>query len=638
MDISGYTYVGVLAWLEQEWRRFHREREEWASERAVLSGMVSALQGKVGTLQEKLQAADTDARRWRRKAAGSLVSEQSEDELPPTETVETLRLLARQPRRGSAPEAEPLQSQGALPLASVQPHPVPPVAPAAPASEAPVPQPPAQPPVQQPTPQQAEHAQQQRHIVSPRPKPLPAPPGSNLSSSVNSMSEARSSTGGEDSDADTVLQAFSADPSASQSGLATVKQRVGESKSQRRDIYRAQEAAVKQQASEMRRMGSEAPGSPTPEETGSTAPAAGSESAKGERRHWELRSTVRGHFGPVRCACWSGDGAVAVTGGDDGAVRMWDTRRMLRGRDHRDDPIRTLRGPVSAVLSVDSTRDEVLAGCADGQVRLWQLPQQGEEGEGGQGKGPGLGTVLHGHSDAVWGLSILRGQGADATLSFCSCSADGALLLWRRGSAGAPPAVERRIRPATELRVPGVGSGVAVNYSRAPDGTRRVLLAYAAESWGGGIALFSVQAADATVVWHRALSARPTCLSAPPGLSQWARRRGGHIDVSVQCAAVGDSGGGVDVFDASDGRSVVALGPHTDAVTSVEYCAECMLTSSHDGTVRRHEAEGVCTELAVPHERRLGEVITGLVCHAAKGVTVTIGADSSIAVHTAPKT
>ena len=68
-------------------------------------------------------------------------------------------------------------------------------------------------------------------------------------------------------------------------------------------------------------------------------------------RVWDLRTgaargeTLRGHSGGVEAvAVGEVDGTpVAVTGGDDGTVRMWDLRTASRGEALRMTPTRSKR-------------------------------------------------------------------------------------------------------------------------------------------------------------------------------------------------------------------------------------------------------------------------------------------------------
>ncbi|MFZ5477421.1 MAG: WD40 repeat domain-containing protein [Myxococcota bacterium] len=87
-------------------------------------------------------------------------------------------------------------------------------------------------------------------------------------------------------------------------------------------------------------------------------------------RGWDLRTGAQvalyyGHAGPVRALAATPDGALLVTGSDDGSVRVWETDT---GRPRL--PLYAGRSPVLRV-AVDATRVAALG--EDGIVRVWDL-------------------------------------------------------------------------------------------------------------------------------------------------------------------------------------------------------------------------------------------------------------------------
>ena len=77
--------------------------------------------------------------------------------------------------------------------------------------------------------------------------------------------------------------------------------------------------------------------------------------------------TLHGHAGAVRAVAYSRDGKQLATGGDDNAVRIWDT---ATGRE-----IACLRGHSGAVLGVAWSPDGVCLATAsrDGTARIWDV-------------------------------------------------------------------------------------------------------------------------------------------------------------------------------------------------------------------------------------------------------------------------
>ena len=108
-----------------------------------------------------------------------------------------------------------------------------------------------------------------------------------------------------------------------------------------------------------------------------------------------LEQVLTGHAGPVRSVAVTADGARAVSGGEDGTVRVWD---LAAGQQQA-----TLTGHEGAVMSVAVTADgaRAVSGGEDGTVRVWDLAtgqqqadahrprRRGGVGGGHRGRGQG---------------------------------------------------------------------------------------------------------------------------------------------------------------------------------------------------------------------------------------------------------
>ena len=101
-----------------------------------------------------------------------------------------------------------------------------------------------------------------------------------------------------------------------------------------------------------------------------------------------LRQTLTGHTDGVWAVAVSADGRTAVSGGDDGTVRVWDLAgtaapRALTGHD---------RGVWAVAVSADGRT--AVSGGDDGTVRVWDLA------------GTAAPRALTGHDRGVWAVAV----------------------------------------------------------------------------------------------------------------------------------------------------------------------------------------------------------------------------------------
>ncbi|KAJ9436603.1 Striatin-like protein [Diplonema papillatum] len=574
VDISHYSYQGVMAWMEDEWRKFHREREEWANEKALLCATVDQLK----RLLRVAQAGEASSSR-RIKALEAQVLQQNGGRPAPDDANSPLSDTGE---GGSPQDLHPGITSLQIPAVKTE------ITGRKPAGPVPT--------------SQSDKAL--RLVVSNDRLKRLRDDQSDGSSEVSDVPAAQAAWA-ESSTNSQIGSPAAGGPASPQAGGETAGAR-------KKDGRRMKVPPI----------GTSGDPDLPPEEVGPPSPQAASQTpisaiATGYQnaKAWELRASLRGHFAAVRCACWCGDGMLMLTGGDDHVVRLWDARRVLKGKDrnNREEPIVTFRGHTSAVLAVRAHKDDVVAAARDGCIRVWKVPHNRDSDDKQQSSLNGGLAVLTEHKDSVWGISLLA---SEPELTFASVGADGRMLVWkRRPGEGGAVVLDTRFA-ATSAMNGGSFSPISCHLAAT-----RFTVTYTNQRDASvtGIAVYS---RHASLLWHRTLSARPTSLA---------------INPSGKLGGIGFIDGKLELFDAADGTITSTATQHASLISSVDFAQDVVFTASHDGRVLALAVDNpsqIVQQLPSPHTKRLGECVHVVLYHTGRGIVVTTGADSSIAWYT----
>jgi WD40 repeat protein len=291
----------------------------------------------------------------------------------------------------------------------------------------------------------------------------------------------------------------------------------------------------------------------------------------------------------LHSVCLSGDGRYALSGGDDGTLRLWE---LSTGRC-----LRTFKGPTRMAFSVCLSGDGryALSGGDDGTLRLWEVST-----------GRCLRT-FGGHTDPVSSVCL----SADGRYAL-SGSWDKTLRLWEL------PSTFEKVLPLEPSRLTGAAAAVAADrgYRQGMEEGRRAL-----------------ERGDAPAALRALREARdqPGCRRRPEALALWtrlyrllprasqvggwqARVFKGHT-ASVRSVFLSGggryalSGGGEDktvrLWEVATGRCLRIFKGHTDQVWSVCMSSDgrYALSASRDKTLRLWEAAtGRCLRAFEGHE------------------------------------
>ena len=348
---------------------------------------------------------------------------------------------------------------------------------------------------------------------------------------------------------------------------------------------------------------------------GATAVSGGED---GVVRVWDLgggceQATLAGHTDWVRSVAVTHDGTRAVSGSDDGSVRVWD---LKDGREQA-----SLAGHERPVWSVAVTPDgsRAVSGGEDGSVRVWDLKDGREE------------TVLTGHIGWVWSVAVTP-DGARAV----SGGEDASVRVWDLRTGREETALTGHPRQVFTVAV-------------TPDGTRAVS--------GGGDGTVRVWdlarrqpifAGHVGWVWSAAVTpdgARAVTGGGDGTVRLWDLDTGGELatltgaerpvwSVAVTPDASRAVSGGSDrmvrVWDLAAGGAPTVFAGHSRPVWSVAVTADgaTAVSGGGDGTVR-------IWDLATGRERSIlahaGEVFAVAVTPDGAGA-VSGGADGTVRV------
>jgi WD40 repeat protein len=256
----------------------------------------------------------------------------------------------------------------------------------------------------------------------------------------------------------------------------------------------------------------------------------------GAIRIWELdqgheQAALTGHTDWVRAVAVTPDGTRAVSGSDDGSVRIWD---LDTGEEQA-----SLTGHTGEVFSVAVTPDgsRAVTGGSDKSVRVWDLATGQEL------------AVLDGHRRPVWSVAVTP-DGARVV----SGSGDGAVRIWD-------------LTTETEQAILTGHAGEVFSVAVTPDGTRAVT--------GGH---------DGSVrVWDLLLGREQATLTGHSGWV-WAVA----VASDGRRAVSGGEDGSVRVWDLATGRVQATLTGHTRQVLSVAVTPDGTraVSGGSDGSVR----------------------------------------------------
>ncbi|KAI7901369.1 WD40-repeat-containing domain protein [Cokeromyces recurvatus] len=167
------------------------------------------------------------------------------------------------------------------------------------------------------------------------------------------------------------------------------------------------------------------------------------EQQQNQPKIWKPRITIKGHLDSVRAVCFHPKEMIAASGSDDGTVKIWNLQRATgkdgiapkKGALEEADPCITFRGHTNAVTGVliSELQNKVYSASLDSTIRVWKLPAEDHGLFSPVDPSLNMATYI-GHTDAIWDFKFSSTKYQKTLLA--SASADGTIKIWDTESTG----------------------------------------------------------------------------------------------------------------------------------------------------------------------------------------------------------
>lgn len=323
------------------------------------------------------------------------------------------------------------------------------------------------------------------------------------------------------------------------------------------------------------------------------------------RKTWNAKYTLRSHFDSVRALAFHPQEPVLITASEDHTLKLWNLQKTVPAKKSASldvEPLYTFRQHTGAVLclAMSTTGEQCYSGGLDGDINCWNIPSSNIDPYDSYDPTV-LRSILEGHTDAVWGLSVNHTKG-----HLVSCSADETVKLWSPQSKipllntftseveGTPSSVDF-VRDEVDRIVVAYNSGHCLLYDTETG--KQVIKLEAAQEIAGNVGKYINK-----VVSHPTL---PITITA-------------HEDRHIR------------FWDNTTGLLVHSMVAHLDAVTSLAIDSHglYLLSGSHDCSIRLWNYDNkTCVQEITAHRKKFDESILDVAFHPSKPYIASAGAD-----------
>ncbi|EFA01950.2 Striatin-3-like Protein [Tribolium castaneum] len=323
------------------------------------------------------------------------------------------------------------------------------------------------------------------------------------------------------------------------------------------------------------------------------------------RKTWNAKYTLRSHFDGVRALAFHPNESVLITASEDHTLKLWNLQKTVPAKKSASldvEPLYTFRnhtGPVLC-LAISGTGEFCYSGGLDGVINCWNVPNSNIDPYD-LFEPDVLNTTLQGHTDAVWGLSVLNSR-----QHLLSCAADGTVKLW------APHSKVQLLNTFTSEQ-----DGIPSSVDFVRDQPNRIVAAYASSH----CVVYDSETAKSVM---RLESSQD---SVNPNNKQ-INRIVCHPTLPLTITAHEDRH--VRFWDNHTGKMVHSMVAHLEAVTSlaVDPNGLYLLSGSHDCSIRLWNLDNkTCVQEITAHRKKFHESILDVAFHPTRPYIASAGAD-----------
>ncbi|XP_022905740.1 striatin isoform X2 [Onthophagus taurus] len=324
------------------------------------------------------------------------------------------------------------------------------------------------------------------------------------------------------------------------------------------------------------------------------------------RKTWNAKYTLRSHFDGVRALAFHPTEPVLITASEDHTLKLWNLQKTVQAKKSASldvEPLYTFRCHNGQVLclAISGTGEHCYSGGLDGNIHCWNVPNSNIDPYDLYDPEV-LNCTLSGHTDAVWGLSVLNSR-----QHLVSCAGDGTVKLWAPHSKGS---LLNTFVSETD--------GVPCSVDFVRDEPNRIIAAYSSSN----MVMFDTETGKPAVRFESGQD------NATTAANKQIYRVVCHPTLPMTISAHDDRH--IRFWNNNTGKMIHSMVAHLDAVTSlaVDPNGLYLLSGSHDCSIRLWNLDNkTCVQEITAHRKKFDESILDVAFHPSRPYIASAGAD-----------